>query len=148
MTNRVRRGEDFWRQAIAAHVASALSVADFCKTHELNQVTFYNWRRRLGELPPNGVATNRELVCAALPRPTRAVVKARRSRPEQFVELMVDSATDTGRRPIGPANAPQSLIEISLAGGMLVRVHGHVDPDALGSMVASIRDATCAQEGG
>ena len=108
MTKRVRLGEDFWRQAIAAHVASALSVADFCKAQELNQVTFYKWWKRLGQLPPSNLA------CAALPRPTRAVAQARRRSPGQFVELVVDSATDIGRRPIGSASARQSLIEYHL----------------------------------
>ncbi len=131
-------------------VTSALSVADFCKPHELNQVTFYNWRRRLGQLPPRGVTTKRELACAALPRPTGTVAKARRSQPRtDFVELVVDSATESLRdnRVTLPARR-QSLIEISLAGGMLVRDSWSCRSGCARQMVASIRDATCAQEGG
>jgi hypothetical protein len=31
-------------------------------------------------------------------------------------------------------------VEVSLAGGVLVRIHGHVPPNSIGQVIASIRD--------
>ena len=40
--------ETFWRERIAEHTASGLSVREFCRRHDLKEVAFYWWRRELG----------------------------------------------------------------------------------------------------
>ena len=44
-----RRGEDYWRKAIAEQTASGVSAARFCRKRRLPRGTFLRWRRRLGD---------------------------------------------------------------------------------------------------
>jgi transposase-like protein len=39
--------EPYWRQVVARWKRSGLSVRAFCRTEDLNQMTFYRWRREL-----------------------------------------------------------------------------------------------------
>jgi len=41
-----------WRQRIAEHERSGLSVKDFCKERGLTAWSFYSWRKRLRETGP------------------------------------------------------------------------------------------------
>ena len=36
-----------WIERIDAQRSSGLSIAEFCKLHQLHQVSFYNWRKKL-----------------------------------------------------------------------------------------------------
>jgi transposase-like protein len=145
MTNRVRYGEDFWRQMIGSQEQSALSVADFCEQHQLKTVTFYRWRKRLRERSLAGI--DKRLTSARGDAARRANLATLERNSGHFVELMVDAAREFPQRASDSANSPPSLIEVSLAGGTLIRIHGYVEPDAIGQVVASIRDGSNALEG-
>jgi hypothetical protein len=62
------------------------------------------------------------------------------SRPDQngLVELVVD----TSHLPASYHETADTyrVVEVSLAGGVLVRIHGHVPPNSIGQVIASIRD--------
>jgi Transposase. len=38
-----------WRDLIEQHRRSELTIADFCRRHEVSTAAFYQWRRRLRE---------------------------------------------------------------------------------------------------
>lgn len=41
---------DVWRERLAAWVASGVSIAAFCRTHDLAYAQFMYWQRRLGKV--------------------------------------------------------------------------------------------------
>lgn len=145
MTNRVRYGEDFWRQTIGSQEQSALSVADFCEQHQLKTVTFYRWRKRLRQRSLAGI--DPRLASVGGDAATRATLATLPRKNGHLVELMVDAAREIPRRASDAASSPPRLIEVSLAGGTQIRIHGYVEPDAIGQVVASIRDGSNPLEG-
>ena len=44
-----RRGREFWETALREQGQSGCSVGDYCREKGLEPVTFYAWRKRLGE---------------------------------------------------------------------------------------------------
>ena len=48
-SGRCRRDASQWRALIDGQQASGLSVAAFCRRHDVVTASFYAWRRRLGE---------------------------------------------------------------------------------------------------
>ncbi len=46
---RDRKGEARWRELLARHVSSGLSVRVFCQQEKLNESSFYAWRRTIAE---------------------------------------------------------------------------------------------------
>ena len=46
------RQVEMWRERIAEHERSGLSVREFCKAHGLTAWSFYFWRKRLREAGP------------------------------------------------------------------------------------------------
>ena len=57
--------EGYWRERVAAHERSGLSVKQFCKQQEITEQTFYVWRKRLRNQAPMRFA----LVEAGVARP-------------------------------------------------------------------------------
>ena len=51
MSQRREQKYEEWRERIAQQEASCQSVPAFCRNHNLNQYTFYNWRKRMRERP-------------------------------------------------------------------------------------------------
>ena len=47
-TRRPRRDATQWRALIDRQARGRLSVRAFCRQHDLNEASFYAWRRRLG----------------------------------------------------------------------------------------------------
>ena len=145
MTNRVRYGEDFWRQTIVSQEQAALSVADFCEQHQLKTVTFYRWRKRLRQRPLAGTDTLLASVGRATATRTKLATIQRSNGP--LVELMVHATREPPRQSSESAGSSPRLIEVSFAGGTLIRIHGYVEPDAIGQVVTSICDASSGMEG-
>jgi hypothetical protein len=50
--SQARTTADQWRERIADHGQSGLSVKQFCKERGLMQWSFYRWRKRLRETGP------------------------------------------------------------------------------------------------
>lgn len=47
MQQRGRRSREQWQQILSTQQRSGLSVAAFCRRHQLGVSNFYNWRARL-----------------------------------------------------------------------------------------------------
>lgn len=50
------RKHELWRQRLARFRRSKLSVAEFCRSEQISQASFYQWRRKLADdkSRPNG----------------------------------------------------------------------------------------------
>jgi len=44
--------EEYWRERVAAHERSGLSVKQFCEQQQITEQTFYVWRKRLRNQEP------------------------------------------------------------------------------------------------
>ena len=129
MAQRVRHGEDFWRRIVEEQALSGLSVPAYCKRHKLKDVTFYKWRKRLSR----AVTPARKVCSVSAAMPQLAVARGNGS----LVEVVVND-----KRPEATVRcAPQPVIELSLAGGVLVRLHGQVEPDWVERLVYAMRNA-------
>lgn len=63
----------FWRELIARHAASKLSVEQFCQQADVSTAAFYSWRKRLGATPDKSSgAANRSVRSAARSAAKRA----------------------------------------------------------------------------
>lgn len=132
MSEKVRRGKEIWRKLLEEQAESGLSVAKFCELRQLSSVTFYNWRQRLKDESQSGKPSSR---VASRGRPS----KSKRADQDGLIELIVD-----GKHVITasqPTVDSRRLVEVSLAGGVMVRIHGDISPTAIGQLVASIRDS-------
>ena len=46
------RKHELWRQRLARFRRSKLSVAEFCRSEQISQASFYQWRRKIaGDMP-------------------------------------------------------------------------------------------------
>jgi hypothetical protein len=90
----------YWRQAVADHSASGLSVREFCRSRGLHEKRFFTWRRSLGLSPadPPVAATG-------------------------FIPVRV---------------VPDTTAEMSLPGGITLRVPVAADPSAVARLVAAL----------
>lgn len=102
--------EAFWREVLARHGASGLSVAEFCRCEKLSQPSFYAWRRTIAERDrqPEKPTTPR--------RPVR-----------EFLPLRV----------IDPPGGAMS-ITIELAGGRRLRLPESILPARLAELVQAL----------
>jgi len=53
----LRLGREKWREIIKEQEASGCRVSAYCRQRQLNEKSFYNWRRRLGS--PKGLKPER-----------------------------------------------------------------------------------------
>jgi transposase-like protein len=95
--------ECFWREAVAGHRKSDLSVRAFCRERGLSQASFYAWRRRL---------TRHE---AGSPL-------------SKFMPVAVIA---------------ESMIEVMLPSGVVVRVPPGSEPTAVAGLVAALAATPC-----
>jgi hypothetical protein len=49
---RTENREEYWRERVAAHERSGLSVKQFCDQQQIPEQSFYVWRKRLRNQPP------------------------------------------------------------------------------------------------
>ena len=97
--------ERFWREAVAGHKKSGLSVRAFCVDRGLSEPSFYAWRR---ELAQRG--------------------RAAKSLAATFVPVQV---------------VADSMVEVVLPGGVVVRVPPATDATAVARLVAALGSASC-----
>jgi len=50
-TSILRQGHDKWHEIINEQDASSLNVSTYCRQQGINEKTFYNWRKKLGNPP-------------------------------------------------------------------------------------------------
>lgn len=53
-TKRVRYSEAKVRRLLLKQQNKAISVAEFCQSHQISKATFYNWRKKYRALDPIG----------------------------------------------------------------------------------------------
>jgi hypothetical protein len=114
--------ERFWRGAIKGQASSAISVREFCRRERLTESAFYAWRRTIAE-------RDRQ----------RAGAKQRPA----FLPMVLSESATFGDRLNGDA-----AIEITLAGGRILRLPVFTAPQRLAEIVRAL-DATItdAQDG-
>jgi hypothetical protein len=97
--------ERFWREAVAGHKKSGMSVRAFCVERGLSEPSFYAWRRELtlrGRAPRTPAAT--------------------------FVPVQV---------------VADSLVEVVLPNGVVVRVPPATDAATVARLVAALGSGSC-----
>jgi hypothetical protein len=100
------QGQSYWAEHVEAWRASGISRAEYCRTHGLSRKTFGWWTWRLDQERPEPSAT-----------------AAPRFLPVELTEAPLPSPGATG-----PAD---QRIEITLLGGVVVRVGSGFDAAAL-----------------
>lgn len=101
---RTRRSAHEWEEIVGRWRASGLSARAFAAQHELKSSTLSWWRAQLGKRS----------------KPQAAPVRAAKSTPPGFTQLRVVSAAQPGGQ-----------IEVISSTGLIVRVQGVVDEQAL-----------------
>lgn len=99
---------DFWRATLAEFATAGQTVRDFCRQRGLHEKRFFTWRRALGLSPVARPGPD------APPAPPPA---------PGFVPVRV---------------VPDTTAEVSLPGGVTVRVPVHADPAAVARLVAAL----------
>jgi transposase-like protein len=98
-----------WRERLDRFSRSGLSIAEFCRRHQLSTPSFYLWRKRLAH---HGSATHQVIPASS----------GRRNDPSQpapcsFVEVIPTRSSASPRT----RSAEPSLVEIELPNGARVR---------------------------
>ena len=52
MNQKIEKREAYWRERVAAHDRSGVSVKQFCEQQKITEQSFYVWRKRLRNQPP------------------------------------------------------------------------------------------------
>lgn len=104
------------RELVAATLEPGSSVAAVARRHEMNANRLFKWRRELAGAPP--VAAGLVPVEVTPPRPAGPLVE--------------------GGLPV-PGKPEPGRIEITLAGGVRVRIEGSADPTAALAAVMKVR---------
>jgi len=144
MNDRVWRGEDFWRAAMEAQPKSGLSVAAYCRQHKLPPNSFYTWRRKLASrqrraaIRPSAEtaqAAAKDLAAAKIPAAASSADADR----QRLIEVVVGAAGRQDANGHALRSLPTSqLIEVSLPGGVCLRLHGNVAPAAVLQLVQAL----------
>ena len=108
--------ERVWRGEIEGQARSGLSVRAYCRTHRLQETTFYFWRRELARRPP----------AAFVP-----------------VTVASETAGPGGATGPPPEGGLGGRIEIVVGNGRRVRVTGPVDRQALADVLAVVEGRPC-----
>jgi hypothetical protein len=97
MNKKTEEREEYWRDRVAAHERSGLSVKQFCEQQKLTEQTFYVWRKRLRNQPPMRFA----------------LVETGIVRPQAPAETGLELVLTTGERlRIGASVDPASLRKV------------------------------------
>jgi hypothetical protein len=135
---RDRSREKFWRKALRDFAVSGQSVREFCRARELSEPSFYSWRRTLAQ---RDAATPADAPGA---RVTPAFVPIRLAEGGGFASARGGFASARGGFASPAMIAP---MEIVLAGGHRIRLHGPVDRAALAEVVATLEGQPSKVEG-
>jgi transposase len=93
MDKKNEKREEYWRERVAAHERSGLSVKQFCEQQKITEQTFYVWRKRLRNQPMRF-----------------ALVETGVARPQASAEAGLELVLTTGERlRIGASVDPDTL---------------------------------------
>ena len=122
---RGREREQYWRNVIRDQAASGLSIAAFCREHQVPAASFFAWRRKLSRRAEVG-----------RPRATgeRASASELAEQPAaRFVSFELPS----------PPRAGRAGVEIVFPDGCRVLVGELCEADWLRSILAVVREGSC-----
>ncbi|HEY2588097.1 MAG TPA: transposase [Tepidisphaeraceae bacterium] len=104
----------WWRRQIQRQQQSHVTVAEFCRRHGIQPVTFYSWKRRFQDEAPAPAASG--------PMPQPRAKPMTRGVPSADAAFVPVSIVDAG---VG------GLLEIEFGNACTVRLKGTVDPKLL-----------------
>lgn len=107
-----------WRELVARHEASGLSVRAFCRQEQLNESSFYAWRRTLAERDCETSLADVANLAASTP---------------DFVPAVVTSDA-AAQQPTGDPS-----IAIELSGGCTLRLSGNTAASQLADLVIALQ---------
>ena len=115
---------DWWRAQFQRQRKANLSVTDLCRQLGVNVTTFYYWKKRVDEAPPDG--------CGQLPgmHPARQATMA-----ANFVPLSI----------IEPGAGTE--LEIELTNSCVLRLKGFIDPSLLQAAITAAGRLDGSREG-
>jgi len=113
--------ERSWRHLLGLWRQGGLTVREFCAEHDLQEASFYAWRRELARRDRQRATTTK----SSTPPPAGAAASA-------FVELAIAAGASTP-----PA------IEVVVAGGRLLRVRSGFDAELLRQLVRVLEEPSC-----
>jgi hypothetical protein len=124
--------EKFWRGMLRRFAAGGMSVRAFCRQHHLSEPSFYSWRRTIAGRDGAGRS--------ALSRPRPSAPSAPSAPPSAPAFLPVHVAKEEEGDPKAAGS-----VEVLLAGGMRILLHGPVDRAALIAVVTALHPAAKEQ---
>jgi hypothetical protein len=135
MTRR-RRGAAEWADLIDRWEGSGLDMSEFCRRHDLSQLTMRGWIYKPA-LKRAIEAARREAPVQAAEAP-RATTPAGPSPSPAFLPVRFAEATAASRPP-----ADRAAIEVVLGGGRRVAVGPQFDEETLRRVVVALESGPC-----
>ena len=148
--------EQGWREVLARHLASGLSVREFCRRESLAESAFHSWRRTIAQRDGQLAARRRQITArngqvpvhdgqiatrspAAGPLPlNQPQVKNTRLAPA-FVPAIVAPVAGGDSATIGTgAEACAGAIMIELIGGRVLRLPASIDVARIAELVHAL----------
>jgi transposase-like protein len=129
--------ELFWRDVLRQHVASGLSVREFCRREGIAEANFYAWRRTLAERDQQPAARDGQLGArAAEGRPQPAFIPA-------IVPVLTSTAAPTVISTVvttepRPDETITAVIALELRGGRTLRLPLATPPAWLAELVLAL----------
>ena len=113
----------YWQAVVKQQKRSGLSVAEFCRSHDVAEASFYAWKRRLSE---GGVEASRPrrsaAPLAATPKATAKAARKARSKPAARAASEASTAPG-GFVPVRIADEPRpAMIQVRWPGGLSVQI--------------------------
>lgn len=118
MAGKGRGGAERWRERLARWRASGLSVAEFCRLHDLCSPAFYMWRKRL--------------------KGGRGMRGTRNEAAPRLLPVQVVDSTGTLSMAAGRAIGGGGNVEIALPREVTVRIGTDVDELRLRSVLRAV----------
>ena len=137
MKDRVWRGEEFWRAAIEAQPKSGLSVAGYCRQHKLPPNSFYTWRRKFASRQRRS-AVRRTAATAQSAVIAQARASSAGADRQRLIEVVVGAAGRQDANGHALSSLPTQLIEVSLPGGVGLRLHGEVSATTVAQVAQAL----------
>lgn len=148
--------EQGWREVLARHLASGLSVREFCRRESLSESAFHSWRRTIaqrdGQVAPrrrpiaarngqvavrDGQIATRSPAAGPLP-PDQPQVKNTRVAPTFVPAIVAPVARENHATISAGSQACAGAITIELAGGRVLRLPASIDVAWLAELVIAL----------
>jgi transposase-like protein len=120
----------WWRRQLSRQQSTNLSVTEFCRQLGVSLTTFYYWKRRAQEAPPNVPAQG------AAERRSRPMPSSARATAGDFLPVSI----------LDPGVGTQ--LEIELANACLVRLRGPIDPSLLQAAITAAGELNGSRQQG